>query len=238
MEKSVKIQRCCTIAGLVICAGAFIAAYAVFGKELLAFVSDTERFRAWLDGYKGAGAVIFVAIRAVQTVVKIIPAEPLEIAAGYVYGTFGGLALCMAGTLLGSVVILLIARKLGTKAVELFVPHSKLESLHFLNDEGSAMRLLFMVYLIPSTPKDVITWLVGCTKINPLVFMAVTSLARIPSIVTSTYCGAKLGEQNYTAAVLMFAVTAVVGVAGSLIYGKISKNRRLTGGNEAHAEAA
>lgn len=68
---------------------AFLSVYFTFGKQLTAFVSDTQNFNAWLAQYKSLSAVIFILIRAFQTVIKIIPAEPLEIASGYAFGTWG-----------------------------------------------------------------------------------------------------------------------------------------------------
>lgn len=44
------------------------------------------------------------------------------------------------------------------------------------------------------------------------------SLGRIPSVVTSTIGGDALGLQNYQFAILAFAVTMVISVAGLLIY--------------------
>ena len=228
MEKSVKIQKISALCGAAVLIAAFVALYCTFGRELTKFVGDTEGFKAWLDGYKGIGAVIFVGIRALQTVIKIIPAEPLEIAAGYVYGTFGGLALCMLGTLIGSVAILLLTRSFGTRVLDLFVPKSKLESFSFLKDENRCERLLFMIYLIPSTPKDIITYLVGCTKIKPVRFLLITSIARIPSIITSTLCGAQLGQNNLKLAIVIFAATAAVGALGSVLYGIYDKKHHRT----------
>ena len=77
-----------------------------YGKPLLEFVLDTGRFRAWMNEHGALGPLAFVAIRTVQTVVKIIPAEPLEIGAGYAFGSWWGMALCMLGTAIGSLIII------------------------------------------------------------------------------------------------------------------------------------
>ena len=224
-----------------VCIGAaalcgFIILYLTFGRELLALVSDRARFDALLDSFGSLGAVVFTAIRALQTVVKIIPAEPLEIASGYMYGTWGGLALCSLGSFIGSVVILLLTRTFGTKITDALVPKKKLSSFSFLKDESKSEKLLFWVYLIPSTPKDIITYMVGLTKLNPVRFLLITSVARIPSIITSTYCGAQLGQSNYTLAIAVFVLTAVVGFGCSLIYNRIEKSKSV--GNKPVGKAA
>lgn len=90
-NKQERMQQIGVITTTIIFILAFIVCYIKFGSELLAFVSDADRFKAWLDSYGHLGKVIFVAVRALQTVVKIIPAEPLEIGSGYAFGVWGGL---------------------------------------------------------------------------------------------------------------------------------------------------
>ena len=170
--------------------------------------------------------MIFVLIRAAQTVVKFIPAEPLEIGSGYAYGTWGGLLYCMLGSLLGSFAILLLTKLFGKKIVDIFVPTSKLESMALFKDDQKLYSMVFILYLIPGTPKDVFTYFVGLTPIKTVPFMIIASIARIPSIITSTWCGATLSDKNYLFAAAIFIATALLGVLGGLIYNKISNNNK------------
>lgn len=203
----------------------FLVLYIIFGKTMTSFVSDTEGFKNWLDTYKGLSSVIFVFIRAFQTVIKIIPAEPLEIAAGYAFGTWGGLALCSLGTFLGSVVIVLLSRWLGSKFVSAFINEEQLKSLSIINDKKNQRLFLFVFYLVPSTPKDIMTYVAGSLKMNMAEFFLITSLARIPSILTSTLCGAQLEQNNIKSAVFIFAATAVVSLICAFIYNYYKKTK-------------
>ena len=201
----------------------FIVCYIKFGKELLFVVSDGERFKAWIDSYGNFGKVIFVLVRALQTVVKIIPAEPLEIGSGYAFGVWGGLFYCMMGTEIGSFVIVVITKLFGMKAVKLFVSEEKINSLDFIKNKEKLTLSLFIIYLIPGTPKDVITYLMGVTDYSIWKFLLVTGIARIPSIITSTVCGAALGEKNYLLSAGVFIATAVFGLSGIKLYTAFEK---------------
>lgn len=64
--------------------------------------------------------------------------------------------------------------------------------------------------MIPGTPKDLMVYFIGLTKIKTLHFILITSIARLPSIVTSTIGGNALGMQNYVFAIVVFAVTLVI----------------------------
>ena len=226
VSKAVKYKRIATLIVGILLIGGFITLYLTFGKQLLEIVKDATTFKAWLAGFGGYDRVVFVAIRALQTVVKIIPAEPLEIGAGYAYGTWGGLLYCMLGTEIGSLVILLLTRSFGTKVVELFVPMEKINELGFLKDEKRLGGTMFLLYLIPSTPKDLFTYFAGLTKLNIPIFLITTGFARIPSIITSTWCGSSLGEKNYLKSALIFGATALVGIIGMIIYKKISDKKK------------
>lgn len=201
-----------------LCILAFVVCYIKFGSELLAFVSDADRFKAWLDSYGSLGKIIFVGVRALQTVVKIIPAEPLEIGSGYAFGVWGGLLYCMLGTEIGSFIIVAITKIFGMKAVNLFVSEEKINSLGFLQNKEKLTLSLFIIYLIPGTPKDVITYLIGVTDYNIWKFLLLTGLARIPSIITSTICGSLLGEKNYWLSAGVFIGTAILGLIGVKLY--------------------
>jgi uncharacterized membrane protein YdjX (TVP38/TMEM64 family) len=113
------------------------------------------------------------------------------------------------------------------KMVEVFVPKEKIESLSFLNNQKKLGVTLFIIYLIPGTPKDVITYLIGLTPMKLWVFLVLTGIARIPSIVTSTMCGEALGVKNWTAAIIIYAVTAVASVIGIYLYKRLDNKAKL-----------
>ncbi len=195
-----------------------IVAYIKFGSRLLEFISDTSGFKAWLEGFGFWGRIIFIGIRAFQTVIKIIPAEPLEIGSGFVYGTFGGCLMCIIGTTIGSLVIVLLTKLFGTKIIHIFVSDEKMHELSFLQNKKRIAGLLWCVYLIPGTPKDLITYFVCVLPISVPKFFLITSIARIPSIISSTWCGAELGESNFAVSAAIFGATFVLSLIGVVIY--------------------
>ncbi len=222
-KRTLLIKRILCIILILILSAITVFVYVRYGRMLWTFFSDVDNLKAWINGFGNFGSLAFVAIRTVQTVVKIIPAEPLEIGSGLAFGIWGGMFLCLLGSVLGSVVILLLTRKFGTKVINLFFNENKLSSMAFLKDHRKRRLLLLIIYLIPGTPKDAITYFAGLTDINLVEFMILTSLARIPSILSSTICGALLGEKNFALAIGIFAATTVLSMGGALVYKKISE---------------
>ena len=63
-----------------------------------------------------------------------------------------------------------------------------------------------ILFFIPGTPKDALTYIAPLAPMGTLKYLLITTLARIPSVVTSTVLGDRVAEGDYTAAIIVFAV--------------------------------
>ncbi len=197
----------------------FCAAVAWFiGRPMVRFVSEPDKFQAWVDAHGVGGRLAFLGMMILQVVVAIIPGEPLEIGAGYAFGALEGTVLCGLGTALGGALVFGLVRRFGMPLVEIFFSHEKIRSLRFLRDSRRLNLLTFLVFFIPGTPKDLLTYIAGLTPIRFVTYFWLTTLARIPSIVTSTVGGDALGMKNYWFALIAFGATALVSAVGLLVY--------------------
>jgi len=207
---------------LALCAVVFVYA----GKPMIEFISEPERFRAWVDGKGFLGRLAFMGMTILQVFVAVIPGEPIEIAAGYAFGVLEGTLLCMISMTIGSMLVFWFVRRFGMKAVEVFFPREKIRSLRFLQNKKRMTLWIAIIFFIPGTPKDLLCYFVGLTDIKPLHWLLISGIARIPSIVTSTIGGDALGVQNYKAAIIAFAVALIVCGIGLIVYRLISRKKR------------
>ena len=195
-------QKGLGIAAIVIAVAA-IALISVFaGIPLVKFASEPEKFRAWIDETGIWGRLAFIGMTILQIVIALLPGEPFELAAGYVFGAVEGTILCILASTLGSVLVFWLVRKYGVRLVEIFFSEEKLRAVKFLKTSSKRDFLFLVIFML---------WLMIC------------SLGRLPSIVTSTIGGSALGSQNYTAAILVFAGTLLVSGLGLLVYDRICK---------------
>ena len=221
MEKrDILRRRVVSLLSIFIFIGLFIFLFFAVGKPLIQFVEEPEQFRAWLDSYGIWGRVIFVGMTLLQILIGIIPGEPLEIGAGYAFGVWEGFLLCEIGILIGSALIWCFSHYLGIKAGEAFYPREKLNELKFLRDSQKLNITTFILFFIPGTPKDMLTYVLGRTPMKLSTCLFITTVARIPSVITSVIGGSALGEQNYWTAVIVFAVTGLISLGGILYYKK------------------
>lgn len=188
------------------------------GKPLVKFMDRPERFRSWVDSHGLGGRLAFVGAMLLQVVIAFIPGEPFEIGAGYAFGFWEGTALCMLAIILGSAIIFLLMKKYGTKFALFFFSQEKLDSVKFLQDDTKVSLVVFLLLFIPGTPKDLLSYGAGLTKITFWRWILIVSIARIPSVATSTIGGANLGEKNYLLSVIIFGVTLLISLAGLLLY--------------------
>lgn len=189
-----------------------------WGGAIVSLVSDPVAFREWVDARGAWGQIVMIAIVAVQILVALIPGEPFEFAAGYAFGVWQGLLLCMIGSFAGGCLAMLLARRFGMKLVKAIFPRQDIENLAIFKNPERLKLITFLLFLIPGTPKDVMVYALGLTPMSVLQGMLLTTLARIPSIITSTLSGHALGEEQYAAAIIIYALTGVASLIAILIY--------------------
>ena len=193
------------------------------GRPLIRFVRQPEQFRAWVQGHGLLGQLAFLGMTVLQIVIAIIPGEPLELGAGYAFGFWRGTLLCEIGILLGGLLVFLFVRRFGVKAVEVFFPREKIETLRFLHKEKRLALWVLILFFIPGTPKDIMTYIVPLTPMKLSTFLLLSTVARLPSVVTSTIGGNALGTGKLTFALIVFSATALISALGILIYRRICK---------------
>ena len=186
-----------------------------------------EGLRDYIRSFGAAGWLVFLALQILQVCIALIPGELLESAAGFVFGPVFGTLLCYAGIAIASLLVFVLTRKFGVKLVQVFVSREKINQLRFLNTEKKRDVLIFIAFFIPGTPKDLLTYFAGLTEIKLSTFLVITLVARLPSVVTSTFGGHLLGEGEYVLAVIVYAATAVISLFGMSVYNGWMKRREV-----------
>lgn len=178
----------------------------------------------WIDDIRNLGfwgIFIMLLIQMVQIVIAIIPGEPVEIMAGALYGPWGGLAICLVGIALASSLVFFVVRKFGEPLISRLFKRKKLEEFRFFKTAERIQLVTFLLFLIPGTPKDMLTYVAGATRIKPSTFLIIATFARIPSVISSTLMGAQMESNNWKVVTIIFVITAMIGVLGILFNQKI-----------------
>ena len=183
-----------------------------WGPELWPIFSDRERFRAWIESYRSSAALVFVLVQCVQVVLFFIPGEVTQFAGGYIFGTWQGLLLSYLGITLGSVFAFLIARLFGHAAVGLLISRETLQKFDRLVYGKSGFWPMFVLFLLPGIPKDLLCYIAGLTPMHIVTFVLISTVGRFPGVILSCLLGDGLAERNWTTFGLSAALT--VGLIG------------------------
>lgn len=203
---------------------AFAIAVTIFSIPFVKSLSSAEGRLAIQEKVNSLGILggfLFLLMQALQIIVAFIPGEPFEIAGGILFGAAGGFFLCLFGILLGTVCVFYLVKFIGKPLVNVFVSEDKFKKFKILNDETKLEALVFILFLIPGTPKDVLTYMVPLTKIPPLRFFIIATFARMPSVIGSTVVGGNLGKGDWFWAAAIFIGAAAIGLTGIFMHQKI-----------------
>lgn len=202
---------------------AFIAGLTLaLWTPLLNFIEDPNSLAILIDNAGIWGPIIFMLLNTLQVLLAVIPGGPFEVAAGALFGPWVGTIMCDIAMSVGGVITFLFVRKFGMKFIELFTTREKIESVKFLHSNNKSTTLLFLFFLLPGTPKDLMCYVVGLTDIKISTWILINLVGRFPAILLSALGGSALGEQRYGIFIGAFAIIIVLYFLGSYLYKKLN----------------
>lgn len=169
----------------------------------------------------GGKEMVLVSLILLQIFIAFLPGEPLELAAGYLFGGLKGTVLCLIGTLFGTVLVYLVVRACKGKVISFFFSKEQVEKFQRILGKKKTQMWIFMLFLIPGTPKDIMTYVVSLTDIRLSKWLVIATIGRIPSIITSTYFAGSVRNCNLTQAAVIGMITVALFIGGTVYYKKI-----------------
>lgn len=171
----------------------------------------------------GLRELLMVILIAAQIFLAFLPGEPLELAAGFLFGSLGGTLVCLVGSLLGTALVYLLVQRYGKRLAAVFFKQEQLNEFSGVLKKRNSMKWIFLLFLIPGTPKDIMTYAVSLSNIALGKWLLLTTVGRIPSIVTSTFLSGSLKEGNLTLAAAVAVITVLAVIAGTLMYKRMKE---------------
>lgn len=188
------------------------------GRPLVQFVSEPQKFQIWVKEKGFLGVLAFMGMNILQVLLAVIPGGPFEIGAGYAFGVVKGSLICDIAMTIASVIIFLFVKKFGLRFVELFVSKEKIESVKFLKSSKRSESIIFLLFLVPGTPKDLLSYLVGLTDMKLSHWIFICGVGRLPAIFLSALSGSALSSARYHLAIILIAAIIMLYVVGIILY--------------------
>ena len=193
---------------------------------LLAWLADARAVRAFVSDHAFVSRLAMLGINIVQVLLAFLPGEPVELASGYAFGFWEGTALCLVASGLATSAIYWATRRWGWKLVGLFFDRSLFDRFSWLKSAKRLELIMFIVFLIPGTPKDFLTYFAGLTNMRFLPVVLIATFGRIPSIVTSTIAASAVGSGNWPLVACTLVVSAFLLAVGGLMCRRLRSRTR------------
>jgi uncharacterized membrane protein YdjX (TVP38/TMEM64 family) len=192
---------------------------------MLLRISSKDHLIALLREGGSTGALLCIAVQFLQVVIAAIPGEITSFAAGYVFGAWRGFVYSAIGITLGSAFNFWLARVLGRPMLERLIGRDTLAKLDRLLASAKSKSAMFLLFLLPGLPKDILSYAAGFSDLGILEFVVLSGLARSPALLASVLVGAGVSRRDYRS-VIAIALLVLVAIGGYYWY---QRRRHLTG---------
>ena len=142
---------------------------------------SNEEIVSRLDDFGWRGYFSVTVLAMLQVVCTFLPAEPVQILSGVLYGFFGGLSSCMIGVIIGNSLIFMIHKLFGDKLRGFFVKKLNL-NMETIARSSKTTFIIFILYFLPAIPYGMICFIAASLGMSYRRFITVTCLGAFPSI--------------------------------------------------------
>ena len=140
-------------------------------------LSSYESMKVYIERSAPYGQLFFFFIQLLSVILAPIPSNITALAGAVLFGLWQSFLLTCAAVISGSFLMFSLARILGRPFTDRLV--SKKISEKYLNIIRSKQDIiLFLIFLFPFFPDDVICILAGLTNIRPLRFLIIILISR------------------------------------------------------------
>jgi uncharacterized membrane protein YdjX (TVP38/TMEM64 family) len=171
--------------------------------------SDAASIRDWVLSFGAFSPLAYFLVVVAQVIVSPIPAGPVTFAGALIFGIWKGLALSMAGSVVGSAIVFAAARRWGKPLVLRLVGEDIFGKYAGRLDERGWW--VFVVLLVPFMPDDAVCALAGLSAVSFRRFVVLMVVGRLPgATLTALLASDALGRSAVTWMTVSLALVALL----------------------------
>lgn len=211
LKKTTIFKIILAIIALAICIAVIIYLFPIV-KNLSTQEGQLE-FKEKIDNLGFLGLLMLFGIQFAQIFLIVIPGEPIEILAGMCYGGIGGTIFITVSVAILTTFILFMVRRLGRKFVYEFCSKEQIEKIEnskLMKITEKIEFIMLILFLIPGTPKDLLVYIGGLLPIKPLRFILISTFARLPSVISSTFAGENIASGDWIFSIIIYVATFII----------------------------
>jgi len=173
------------------------------------FLYDHHKIKAFINSFGPYSPLAYILLQIVQVIVAPIPGGAVEFLGGYLFGVRAGFLYSMIGLALGSWAAFSLARVFEKWALEKFIPQETRKKFDYLI-EHEAVMLSLLLFLIPGFPKDALCYILGLTPMHVGIFLAISTVGRVPGTLMACLQGGKAFDHQYKTLLILLGISSLV----------------------------
>lgn len=188
-------------------------------RDFLNRFENIDDIVAFLERYETESIFIYIGLQILQIVISIIPGQVFQMAAGYLYSFWPALFFALIGAVIGTAISFLLAKVLGRDFLHLFFGQEKMNYYIERLNSKQAYTIVFLIYLIPGIPKDMVSYAAGVSEMKFKAFVILSTVGRLPGMIGCLLMGNLLELESYLGVGIIGAI-AVIACLLCIIYRK------------------
>ena len=192
---------------------AIVTIVALWGQQLFELFSDQERMKEIISSAGPWAPLVFILLQTAQVVLAPIPGNVTGIVGGIAFDWWG-LPLTMIGTVIGIAIVTAISRRFGRPLIERLFGKEDIKKFDFLIGNKAEIAL-FLIFLLPFFPDDLIGYLAGLTNIRFRNILFIAVAGRFPMQVVYNFFGGRIFEGDV---LILVIILATMGLLAVLLY--------------------
>jgi uncharacterized membrane protein YdjX (TVP38/TMEM64 family) len=194
---------------------------ASFAAVTFAGITPAEAQR-WVAEAGAVGPIVFILLGGALGL-ALFPGHVTATAAGVLFGALAGTAIALGAALVGAVLCLLLARRLGADALlSLLGPRSRRwRDWVAANGFGAVLASR----LAPGVPSGVVNYVAGLAGIRTRAFAAAVALGALPKTIAYVSLGGALSDPLSTRGAIAVGLYVAAAAGGAVVARRLLKAR-------------
>jgi len=189
--KKIKLNKSQIWSGVVLLAIIITAVVLFFvgrAKGWMSMFNSVDDLQAYVSGFGAWAPLVFFGLQILQVILAPIPGSVTTLFGGLFFGFWPAMLISVTAVLTGSIILFFFAKYLGRPLVVRMIGEKRVEK-YMENMSARQFWVLFMMFLMPFFPDDVLCLIAGLTALRFPGFALLVLVTRPWGLVFSALVG-------------------------------------------------
>lgn len=174
-------------------------------KEIFNTSATKEEVRVSISKLGIRAYIVVFLLSMLQVLFTFVPAEPLHVISGVSFGLWKGMAVCLAGIMVGNTLIYLLYKLFGTKLTDYFASNVDFDFEKAKTSKKIAL-IVIILYVLPAIPYGIICFFAATLGMRYPKYILITGIGSIPSLIVDVCVGHIAMSTSWTFSIIIFVI--------------------------------